>query len=247
MKHKINKIDEFNTKNTKKLRNFNYFFANGGFMKEKIEGEQPQSFDGSPYGKFEDVESLRNAYENLEKEFTRKSQLLSDFQKKANETSLDSQKEEEKSLTEVENLSEENKIDNSLPFWQREDWNQQVANFLKDNPLAKNHAKELSKMILEDKALVQNERPLYVAWAKWLEANYKTPEQLLEDENFLKQVQKNDKVVNAVIKDYLLKLNNRENTPPIFASSDFGVSTKVTNRPKTLEEVKEMARKIFNK
>ncbi len=217
-------------------------------MKEKIEGEQPQNLNGSPYGKFENVESLRNAYENLEREFTRKSQLLSDFQKQADLSSLENKKEEEKSLTQVENLNtEENNIDNSVPFWKREDWNQQVENFLKDNPLAKSHAKELSRMILEDKALIQNERPLYVAWAKWLEANYKSPEQLLEDENFLKQVQKNDKVVNAVIKDYLLTLNNRESTPPIFASSDFGISTKVTNKPKTLEEVKEMARKIFNK
>ncbi len=44
-----------------------------------------ESQDGSMLGKFKDAKSLLNAYNNLEAEFTRKSQKLAEFQKKSEE------------------------------------------------------------------------------------------------------------------------------------------------------------------
>ncbi len=44
--------------------------------------------DGSIYGKFKDVKSLLDAYNNLEAEFTRKSQKLAEFQKEYGESAF---------------------------------------------------------------------------------------------------------------------------------------------------------------
>ena len=44
--------------------------------------------DGSIYGKFKDAKSLLDAYNNLEAEFTRKSQKLAEFQKEYGENAF---------------------------------------------------------------------------------------------------------------------------------------------------------------
>jgi len=276
-------------------------------MNENITGEQPDNniVKGSSLGKFANAGTLKQAYDNLEKEFTRKSQLLSDFQKQAetsvgdaevlkantnsndkanqtlftNQISMDNQDEKLKSISNTNDTNEANflqmKDKNNLsqnmrgnsvlqntqeisqhskvksedaPYWEREDWNKQVQDFLIENPLAKQYAKEISKMVMEDKALLKSSRPLYSAWAKWLQNNYKTPEQLLDDEKFLSQVQKNDKVKRGIIKDYLAEISNRQITPPLFANSDGGgVANGKKQSPQTLDEVREMAKKIFSK
>ena len=45
--------------------------------------------EGSPLGKFKDSESLLNAYNELQSEFTRKCQKLSEAEKKLQESSID--------------------------------------------------------------------------------------------------------------------------------------------------------------
>ena len=331
-------------------------------MEEKNIGEQPLK-EGSSFGKFANVETLRQAYDNLEKEFTRKSQLLSDFQKQAEQIKdADVLKLSKKPVDKIEPLGKEKsetdkkdfqtkikekfesdnrnyqvennksndgkhqtenqkdfqnisgsyktdnknlfddgknnqaennkadeeshkiykgenhqadeesrKVDNEkdfqnnnesykkennnlsdkvsgeVPYWEKEDWSQQVKDFLNENPLAKQYAKEISKMVMEDKALLGSSRPLYSAWAKWLQNNYKMPEQLLNDEQFLMQIQKNEKVRRGVIKDYLAGFSDRQNTPPLFANSDGGVISGKKQSPQNLDEARELARKIFSK
>lgn len=228
-------------------------------MEEQNLGEQPdikeepnQSKEaGSPFGKFSDAQTLKQAYDNLEKEFTRKSQLLSNFQKQAND---DNQFSEIQESTDTKDIRTDKipelqvKEVDSAQYWEREDWSKQVQDFLEENPTAKQYAKEISKMIIEDKALLKSNRPLYTAWAKWLQNNYKTPEQLLKDEQFLIQVQNNDKVRRGIIKDYLTGINNRQSTPPLFAVSDGGgVGSGKKQTPQTLDEVREVVKKIFSK
>lgn len=212
---------------------------------ENLTGEQPQNLEGSPYGKFNSVEDLKSAYDSLEKEFTRKSQLLKNFEKQAE--NFDGNNFENSTNEDIMSQDKIQVENGETPYWERDDWNSQVEDFLNENPLAKSHAKEISKMVIEDKSLLSSKRPLYSAWAKWLEANYKTPEQLLDNQEFLSQIQKNEKVRRAIIKDYLAEINGRETTPPLFASSDGAGESRKNSSPQTLDEVKELAKKIFSK
>ena len=157
---------------------------------EKV-GEQPL-VEGSPFGKFKDAESLKNAYENLEKEFTRKSQLLSSLQK---------QNEQETS---------------AMSFFEKNNWNEYVAEFLKENPRAKEYARELSNIVLQDKDIENSNNPLQKAWLKFLENELENNKNYLDNEKNFNKVLTNTKVRDAVIKDYLKHINNRDDTPLYF-------------------------------
>ena len=196
---------------------------NNSNIKEKT-GEQPLP-DGSPLGKFKDVESLKNAYENLEKEFTRKSQLLSSLQKQE----------------EMQGVSTNNLFD-------KKEWKGYVENFLQENPRAKEYAKELSNLILQDKVIAESQNPLHNAWLKFLEQQLVNNQNYLESETNFNQVLKNNKVRDAVIKDYLKQVNSTKPNVPTFINSNNGVNFE--NQIKsatTLEEAKELAKKIFSK
>ena len=167
---------------------------NNSNIKEKT-GEQPLP-DGSPLGKFKDVESLKNAYENLEKEFTRKSQLLSSLQKQE----------------EMQGASTNNLFD-------KKEWKGYVENFLQENPRAKEYAKELSNLILQDKVIAESQNPLHNAWLKFLEQQLVNNQNYLESETNFNQVLKNNKVRDAVIKDYLKQVNSTKPNVPTFINS----------------------------
>ncbi len=232
-------------------------------MNNENVGEQPiletkeneKEENGSPFGKFESLESLRSGYENLEKEFTRKSQLLKEFQQKSQEALNNGSTKEEnlaqKLTTAEDTLNEvaDEKIDDlgEKPYWEREDWNSQVQDFLQQNPLAKNYAKQISQTVLEDEEILHSKNPLGMAWAKWLETNFKTPEQLLDDPTFLEKVRQNENIKRMVIKDYVNELNNKPKAPPLFADAGTsGPSENFKDFPKTLEQAKEWAKKIFS-
>ena len=60
---------------------------------EQLEAEPelvPENSENSNFGKFKDAKSLLEAYNNLQAEFTRKSQRLAEFQKNLNETAFSS-------------------------------------------------------------------------------------------------------------------------------------------------------------
>ncbi len=218
--------------------------------------QQNLTQEGSPYGKFVNLQELKSAYENLEKEFTRKSQLLKEFQKNSqsttfpNSTTTNQNENEgletsEDTLNAVEEKTATNQVE--MPCWEKDDWNQQVQDFLTQNPLAKNFASQISQIVLEDKEILHGKNPLQSAWTKFLEQSFKTPEQLLDDSNFFEKVKQNQEVKRAIIKDYVAELNNKPKAPPIFAnSSPSGPTQSEKDFPKTLEEAKEWAKKIFS-
>ena len=145
------------------------------------EGMQDGQEKGSPFGKFANAQELKTAYENLEKEFTRKSQLLSSFQKEAssfqneNATTFVEEQHEPKTVEETLDVVTDETFDlvENVPYWEREDWSRQVQDFLEQNPLAKNYAEQISQTVLEDKEILNSKNPLQRAWAKWLEKNFR--------------------------------------------------------------------------
>ncbi len=204
-------------------------------MEEMETGEQPnnlstESQNGSPTTKFSSVEELEKAYQNLEKEFTKKSQTLKKLLK-------------EKEESDAHSCGSQEEV---LPFFEREDWEQNLQEFLQENPKAKPHAKEISKMVMEDKDLQNANNPLLFAWQKWLTKNYKDKNDYLLDESFYDELLHNEKLKNKIITNYIKEINSRDETPPIM---NFGFSGVQKNNYKstTLEEAKELAKKIFNK
>jgi len=201
---------------------------------QALNEEQPQDV-GSSYLKFNSLDELKNAYQNLEKEFTKKSQLLKKL-------------ENEKLNSDAENGDIQTKIlEEEKPYWERNDWNEKVSTFFENNPLAKNYLKQISQMVVEDKELQKSDIPLEKAWLKWLEKNYKAPEQLLNDEEFLKHLKSSEKLKKEIIDEYLSQINNSDFAPPIYLKSGTSGVMKNSLKTKSLEEVKELARKIFNK
>ena len=98
--------------------------VSGTVSEESLNFDAAEITNGS-LTKFKDVKSLEEAYINLQSEFTRKCQKLSELEK------------ENSNLKEVENKTTEQKLE---PFYEKAEWNDYVKQFLKDNDSAKNYA-----------------------------------------------------------------------------------------------------------
>lgn len=99
------------------------------------EDEQSEAERGVPIGKFKSVEDLFHAYENLQAEFTRKSQKLSALEKASVE------------------VSEDEKVENALKA------------FLSKNQEAVVYAEELKTRVANDESLKKDESGFDKAWA----------------------------------------------------------------------------------
>ena len=158
------------------------------------------------YGKFKTPEELLHAYGELEKEFTRRSQRLK----------------------ELESASAE-------PFKNEEDWKAAVDKFFTETPSAKAFAKDIANEIIEHPELKRDKNCLSIALTRTLVNKFRTPEQLIEDGQFLNDyVLKSQRVKDAVIANYLQELKDGE--PPLTLGGggmQFAASPRM---PKTIEE-----------
>ena len=150
----------------------------------KIEEDTPSSNNGSQYGKFKDVDSLLTAYNNLQAEFTRKCQKLSELEK-----------------NDKENLE---KIElEKMPIFETDDWQNKVSNFLEQNKDAKKYANEISNYILNDPELQNDKNALELAWAKVVSEKYKSPESIVSDDKFIDDfVMSNEHIKQKIISKY---------------------------------------------
>ena len=179
----------------------------------------------SPYGKFKNADALYKGYQDLQSEFTRKSQRLSEL---------------EKSI-ELDNVKK------NTPIYDTENWQQELSAFLKKYKNASSFSKDISNEILSDKDLAILPNSLEVAYGRVLGKHFKTNEELIRDENFLDEyVFNNKEIKEKIIKDYLKEIRNKNNNP-LFVSSSQGTVTGINNaQPKTLQEAKLMTEKLFN-
>ena len=179
-------------------------------------------FLGSSIKKFKTVEALEKAYENLEKEFTKKCQKLNEL------------------------LSENSKKE--LPQYKREDWLNKVSSFIANNKHAGSYTKQMAEILEKDEELSKKEDALSIAYSKVLDDNFKTPEELAVDEEFLnKFVYGSEKIKNKIIEDYLLEVSSNSSVPLI---SNFRGTTSVSSPrfvPKSLTEAGRYAEQILRK
>ena len=208
---------------------------------QKINGEQPQKFAATAehsaiddrveqteigsLGKFKDTDSLLSAYNNLQAEFTRKCQSLSQLQKQISD-----------------NVEEQ-----VTPVYLNDDWNEKVYAFLENNKQAKPYAKEISQMILNDETLAKSPDALSLAWSKIALQNYKSPSECIEDDEFINSVVlKSEKVKQAVINHISEQIKNSNNPNLINSNSGGSIGSLKIKTPASLTEAKELARKFFD-
>lgn len=158
-------------------------------------------------GKFKNPQELLRAYGELEKEFTRKSQRLKELESGASENC---------------ELSEEK-------------WKEAADKFFEKTPTAKPFAREIASKIMEEPSLKNDKDCFSVALTKVLLDKFRTPEQLMQDGQFLNDyVLSSDKVKSAVIEEYLRTL--RAGQPPKTLADDGLACVSLARKPKTVEE-----------
>lgn len=174
-------------------------------------------------GKFKDSASLMQAYNNLQSEFTKKCQALSSLQ----------------------NVIADNK--QNLPDFYDTNWQSKVDEFLNDNPEAKQYSDSISKMILSDKTIGMSDNPLESAWNKIVKENFKSPQSLVEDENFINNYIVNNKIIKEkILNDYFNQVNF-EKSPTLIATNS-GAASVLTpkQKPKNIAEAGQLAKALFD-
>lgn len=178
------------------------------------------------FGKFKDEEGLVKGYESLEKEFTKKCQELSDAKKRISELegikasySSDTYVGETPEITQTLNEGEQNYNseevveepvveENSATSIKEKPENSQfgvdfrarVVKFLSSNPDAKGYIKDISKILLSEKGLMNTSDPLMTAY---LIAKGKAPKEVIVEEKQApkEEVKKAQKVYPRVLGD----------------------------------------------
>lgn len=194
---------------------------------DKVEIE---SENGS-LGKFKDADTLLNAYNSLQAEFTRKCQRLKQLEKET----------EEKLEAEINN-------DQSMliPLYERENWTEIVADFLAKNQDAKQYSQEICNEIMEHKDEYKEPNALDNAYSKILKRHLVQPETIANDGQFINDyILSNQEIKKRVMEIYLNELSN--NKPPKVISKDFGGSILINKhpQPQSLEEAKSLVKQLI--
>ena len=182
------------------------------------------------FGKFKNAEALLEAYNNLQSEFTKKCQLLSQMQKdKMDENQIDS----EETINQECEEEKQKKLE------------QDFQSFLDANSEAKLYEDEI-KQRFNNSSITNQSNPYEVAWARVVLEHLKDGKQKESDPIINNYVLSDEKVRNQIILDYLNGLIKHK--PPYVISSQGGerVSSVELDTPTSLAEAKEMVSKMFN-
>jgi len=156
-------------------------------------------------GKFKNPQELLRAYGELEKEFTRRSQRLKELEKA------------------------------TQPVNTQEQWKSAVDKFFNEIPSAKPFAKDMAGVLIRNPELQEDANCLGIAFVRVLADKFRTPEQLIEDGQFLNEyVLNSQRVKDAVIAQYLQDI--RSDIPPR-TMRDGGLQCVAPGvKPKTIQE-----------
>lgn len=191
-------------------------------MEENLNIEQPgfetetqaENHNGSSLGKFKDVQTLLNAYNSLQAEFTRKSQKLAELQKENNKSALFS-------------------------------YNDSIENILKDETDNDKYKKEITEILEGNEVLNNLPNKNQVAF-KIIKETEKNIENKINSQEFIdKCISENNGLYNAVVSNYLSKLNNipaTNNSMPTSGSIYFSPNH---NKPTTIKEAGEIFSKML--
>lgn len=196
---------------------------------------------GSTYGKFKDATSLLEAYNNLQREFTRKSQKLAEILK------------DQEDSTNVENSHIKHNLESPQvqtssisPKYKQANWRIEVSKFFETNPEAKKYSKEISNILINDKDLLNNSNCLEYAYALARKQTYIEPAKLLDDPNYIDSLATNKKLKDLIIKNYLTSLSNGSSNPRFITGEPKNLSpTPPKDKPKNLKEASSILKKLL--
>ena len=181
--------------------------AQGNSAESADKQDKKQSF-----GKFKNPEELLKAYQELEKEFTKKSQKLSKLE----------------ALADGENQ-----------VFDDESFKVAADKFFENTPSAKPFAKDIALKIIEKPELKKDKNCLSVALMQVLIDKFRTPEQLMQDGQFLNDyVLSSSKVKDAIIGAYLKDI--RDGQPPATLSGDGLQCVAPSKKIRSIEEAGRM-------
>lgn len=164
------------------------------------------------FGKFKNPEELLKAYQELEKEFTKKSQKLSKLEALA---------------------------DGESQVFDDESFKVAADKFFENTPSAKPFAKDIALKIIEKPELKKDRNCLSVALMQVLIDKFRTPEQLMQDGQFLNDyVLSSSKVKDAIIGAYLKDI--RDGQPPATLSGDGLQCVAPSKKIRSIEEAGRM-------
>ena len=187
------------------------------------------------YGKFKSADKLLEAYNNLQSEFTKKCQQLSQMQK-------------DKMAQEGKETAQPDQTLGQIEFEQKqEEHSQQIQNNLESFLLANDDAKQFEEEIKQKiNASSTAADPYQVAWAGVVLDHLTGTKPKASDPIVNKYVLSDEQVRNQVIQEYLNNLEKHK--PPYVISSQGGerVSSLSPDTPSSLAEAKEIVSKMFN-
>lgn len=173
---------------------------------QKTEETTEKEIDQKPSSKFKSVEELEKAYNELEKEFTRRCQKLAKYEKEIGQS------------TETPR-----------------EWKAKVDKFFDETPDAKQFAREIAGEISKDTSLRSRSDCLEVALTRVLLSQYRAPRDLATDEEFLKEhILGSDFVKKAVIDGYMKDL--RAGKPPVLINKAGQNTVAPRNKPQSIQE-----------
>ena len=183
---------------------------------QTAQGDSAESADKQDkkqsFGKFKNPEELLKAYQELEKEFTKKSQKLSKLEALA---------------------------DGESQGFDDESFKVAADKFFENTPSAKPFAKDIALKIIEKPELKKDRNCLSVALMQVLIDKFRTPEQLMQDGQFLNDyVLSSSKVKDAIIGAYLKDI--RDGQPPATLSGDGLQCVAPSKKIRSIEEAGRM-------
>ena len=216
-------------------------------MIEETNGEQPSTTSGNvqeqtvtngttstenvegSLGKFKDTKSMLESYNNLQAEFTKKCQKLSEVSQE---------------LDEVQKKLAETQQKDSTPIYEKEDWADAVESFLSNNDKAKGYSKEIADEILQDPELAKSPSALPLAWERVMNKNFYSPDMLAGNSDFINEkILSKSEVKQQILDEYFKGLQNTTN-PPVIAKNG-NVPKATENVPKSMAEARAMVEELF--
>lgn len=219
-------------------------------VNEQIIDSKGQSIsEGSMFGKFKDATSLLSAYNNLEKEFTRKSQLLSELSKEIDSLKTQNQTSNtEKSGIELQNKaenidSEENLQQQIKPQYCNKNWRRRVGDFLVKNPSARGYTTEISNILLNDKNLSSLDNCLEYAFSI---AKSQNPKPAELNEQTINTFALDKRLKDKIIKEFLLGVKENKSGLSLISGEATNVTVSPNNdKPKTLKDASNILKKLL--
>lgn len=186
------------------------------------------SLDGSPLGKFKDSDALLNAYNELQSEFTRKCQKLSEAEKKLQENS-----------SIQTSGGENNTVSDEFA------WNKNISEFLQSHKNAESLVEEITDEIMINEDLKNSPNGLEQAYMKVIEKKFTPHEELVKNQEFLeKYIYSNDEIKNKIIKEYVSSLQNIRN-PISINNSGYNGGVATNSNFTSIEEAGKYVEKLF--